>query len=99
VDFASVGVLRQHLQEALRRGLPVLLDCAHLGYIDSTGFDVLFEFSRACAQEGVSVVLVLGPKLVRLAEIAGLRQILPVAEFLEGALALLEGTRKTGPAG
>ncbi len=45
-DVETASVFAQVLDDATSYGLPVILDCASLDYMDATGLDVLLEYRQ-----------------------------------------------------
>jgi anti-anti-sigma factor len=64
----------------------LLLDLSRLSYIDSCGVHVLINARNRCAEQGVRLVIVPGPRAVqRVFEICGLIEILRFADHRPGS--------------
>jgi anti-anti-sigma factor len=79
IDLASAEQLERRIARwcAACPGPVVELDCSRLGFIDSTGFRVLFDAAERLAEEGRRLVVSNLPATSRrAAEILGLGEVL-----------------------
>jgi anti-anti-sigma factor len=84
LDMATVDSLREAL-EGDRGDAPILvLDLRGLGFLDTSGLQLVFEQQRRAEQEGFSFVLVRGQRHVqRLFEIAGMNDRLTIVDEVQ----------------
>jgi anti-anti-sigma factor len=52
IDGSTAKVLRHHVEAARDPRVPLLVDLAEVGFIDSTGLRVLLDASRAATEAG-----------------------------------------------
>jgi anti-anti-sigma factor len=74
IDVATVDLVRERLRacEAEAEAEVVVLDLRGVGFMDTSGLQLVFETQRRAAQEGFEFVVVRGSRqLQRLFEIAG----------------------------
>ena len=72
LDLATVPLLQEHLDRAMRSGAVVVIDLAGLGFIDSSGLEVLVRADRQLRASGGQLVLLGGSRAVyRVFELAG----------------------------
>ena len=73
LDLATVPVLQERLDHAMRGKAAVVIDLSRLRFIDSSGLDLLVRAERQLRDSGVQLVLVRGPRAVhRLFELTSL---------------------------
>jgi stage II sporulation protein AA (anti-sigma F factor antagonist) len=73
LDLATVPLLEDHLNRTMRSGASVVIDLAGLGFIDSTGLEVLLRADRQLrAADGQLVLLSGSPAVYRVFELAGM---------------------------
>lgn len=81
LDIETAPVLRSHVLDLVRAGRPVVLDLAELGFIDSSGLQVLLSSHRRAQLVGVSFALrSLTRQVRRLLELTDLLTHFDVAE-------------------
>lgn len=68
LDIGTAGTLRERLRELRHSGCGVRLNLSELGFVDSSGLQVLLTAAREAREEGVgfSVEPQLQPQVVRL---------------------------------
>lgn len=72
LDLATVPLLEEHLNRTKRSGASVVIDLAGLGFIDSTGLEVLLRADRQLRASDGQLVLLSGSRAVyRVFELAG----------------------------
>ena len=64
LDLATVPVLQERLDHAMRAKAAVVIDLSRLRFIDSSGLDLLVRAERQLRDSGVQLVLVRGPRAV-----------------------------------
>jgi anti-sigma B factor antagonist len=64
LDLATVPVLQERLDHAMRGKPTVVIDLSQLRFIDSSGLDLLVRAERHLRDAGVQLVLVRGPRAV-----------------------------------
>ncbi len=73
LDLATVPLLKEHLDRAMRSGAAVVIDLAGLGFIDSSGLQVLFRADRHLRASDRQLVLPgLSRAVYRVFELAGM---------------------------
>jgi stage II sporulation protein AA (anti-sigma F factor antagonist) len=83
LDIATVGRLRAAVAERAG-GEDLIVDLSGLGFLDTSGVQLMVELYRGAEEDGWLLTIVRGgPAVQRVFEIAGLETILPFAE--EGA--------------
>ena len=81
LDMATVDSLRAALEADLGDARSLVLDLRGLGFLDTSGLQLVFEQQRRAEQEGFSFVLVRGQRHVqRLFEIAGMNVRLTIVD-------------------
>ena len=86
VDLTTITLLAGALDGQIHNSPNVILDCQHLTYIDSTGFNLLADLYR----QGRRFVLVAPiPIIQRILGIMGLDMLIPIAASVEEALNVL----------
>ncbi|HEV2785771.1 MAG TPA: STAS domain-containing protein [Solirubrobacteraceae bacterium] len=81
LDMATVDSLRAALEGDLGDARSLVLDLRGLGFLDTSGLQLVFEQQRRAEQEGFSFVLVRGQRHVqRLFEIAGMNDRLTIVD-------------------
>ena len=81
LDMATVDSLRSALEGDLGDARSLVLDLRGLGFLDTSGLQLVFEQQRRAEQEGFSFVLVRGQRHVqRLFEIAGMNDRLTIVD-------------------
>ena len=81
LDMATVDSLRAALEADLGDARSLVLDLRGLGFLDTSGLQLVFEQQRRAEQEGFSFVLVRGQRHVqRLFEIAGMNDRLTIVD-------------------
>jgi anti-anti-sigma factor len=84
LDIATVPRLRDAMAER-RPEEAMVLDLRGLGFLDTSGLQVVVEVSRRARSEGFELTLVRGDRGVqRVFEIAGLAEMLPFADSAPG---------------
>lgn len=80
IDVNSVRELRKSLEENIERNTPnILMDCANLNYIDSTGLGVLVSSLKKVQKYGGAIKLInLKPYLNKIFEVTGLTQLFEI---------------------
>jgi len=91
-DLAAAPSLREHLDAArLKATRGVVLDCAEVTFVDSSGLRELLGARTALRDAGKTLVLAaLQPAVVRLLELTGASAALATAPTLERALTQLD---------
>ena len=64
LELATVPVLQERLDHAMRGKAAVVIDLSRLRFIDSSGLDLLVRAERHLRDSGVQLVLVRGPRAV-----------------------------------
>ena len=64
LDLATVPVLQEQLDDAMRGKAAVVIDLSRLRFIDSSGLELLVRAERHQRDSGVQLVLVRGPRAV-----------------------------------
>jgi anti-sigma B factor antagonist len=86
VDLETAPLLEGALDGRIHNSRNVILDCQHLTYIDSTGFNLLADLYR----QGRRFVLVApSPTTQKILGTMGLDMLIPVASSVEEALNVL----------
>lgn len=86
VDLSTVSRLREALEEPARTNRRVILDCARLRYIDSTGLSLFAAFCK----RGLRLVLAAPHQTIRrVLQVMALDALLPAVSSVEEALTLL----------
>ena len=81
LDMATVASLREALEADRGDASVLVLDLRGLGFLDTSGLQLVFEQQRRAEEEGFSFVLVRGQRHVqRLFEIAGMNDRLTVVD-------------------
>jgi anti-anti-sigma factor len=81
LDMATVDSLRVELERNLGDARFLVLDLRGLGFLDTSGLQLVFEQQRRAEEEGFSFVLVRGRRHVqRLFEIAGMNDRLTIVD-------------------
>ena len=84
LDMATVGSLRTALEGDRRGAQFLVLDLRGLGFLDTSGLQLVFEQQRRAEEEGFSFVLVRGQRHVqRLFEIAGMNDRLTIVDEIQ----------------
>jgi anti-anti-sigma factor len=92
VDAFSAPLLQEQLMRRITegRGVPVIVDCAELRYLDMKGVRVLENCHRRAERQGVRLVIVGSSPLVhRILTIVELDQRIPVVDTMGEALKAL----------
>jgi len=78
VDLASVGALRDGIDQALSRQLPrLIIDLAGVGFLDSTGLSALLDAHRQALGGGTTFLAInCQPPVHRIMAAAGVRTLL-----------------------
>jgi anti-sigma B factor antagonist len=79
VDLATVGQLREQIEELIAAGfVRVLLDLRGVTFLDSTGLRLVLELYRTSRADGWDLRIIEGPdELQRVFDVTGLRPLLP----------------------
>jgi anti-anti-sigma factor len=86
VDLETVTLLQGALDGRIRNSRNVILDCEHLTYMDSTGFNLLSDLYR----RGRQLILVAPtPTVLKVLRVFGLDTLIPVTPSVEEALRVL----------
>jgi len=82
VDLATVGQLREQIEELIAAGfVRVLLDLRGVTFLDSTGLRLVIELYRgSCADDWDLAVIEGPPEVGRVFETTGLRSLLPLVD-------------------
>jgi anti-anti-sigma factor len=64
LDLATVAMLRERLDHAMRGTAAVVIDLSRLRFIDSSGLDLLVRAELQLRESGAQLVLVRGPQAV-----------------------------------
>ena len=84
LDMATVGSLRERLEVDLGGARYLVLDLRGLGFLDTSGLQLVFEQQRRAEREGFSFVLVRGKRHVqRLFDIAGMNDRLTIVDDVQ----------------
>jgi anti-anti-sigma factor len=89
IDAANAPALREQLADQVDPGTDrLIVDLSETRYIDSAGIDMLFRLAELLRQRRATMLLVIPPEsnLVRLAEIVGISQAMPVHATVGEAL-------------
>ncbi|HSK07755.1 MAG TPA: STAS domain-containing protein [Acidimicrobiia bacterium] len=77
LDLASVGELRDAIQERRSRGPgQIVVDLTGVGFVDSIGIGLLITTHTRLEEEGVELRLIVSPRLKGLLELSGLTDLL-----------------------
>jgi anti-anti-sigma factor len=82
VDISNAGELEGALAPLVEFGGDVLIDCAALTFMDSTGFRVILDAAEQLEDTGRLILLSPGPLIRKTIELLGLRN-LPALEIRE----------------
>ena len=86
LDMATVDSLREALEGDRGDTRTLVLDLRGLGFLDTSGLQLVFEQQRRAEQEGFSFVLVRGQRHVqRLFDIAGMNDRLTIVDDVKDA--------------
>lgn len=103
LDFHSVVQLHEAGEQELTTGgesSPLVVDCTHLTYCDSTGISALVLLNQQQAAQGHTLRLSSVPDFLgRLFTLTGLDQIMSLHGTVADAVAAAARDRGTGPAG
>lgn len=82
IDTFTAPILREELGSiTLKEGVTVELDLSKVTYMDSTGLGIFVAFYKKTTRENATLKLVgLTPRLVRLFEITGLKDLMILEE-------------------
>jgi anti-anti-sigma factor len=82
VDLATIGTLREHVDEAVAAGTGrVILDLRRTTFLDSTGLHLTVETEARVTGNGAEFAIIRGPLVVqRTFEAAGLSERLPFVD-------------------
>jgi stage II sporulation protein AA (anti-sigma F factor antagonist) len=84
IDLAAVPVFSKVLNDAAAYGLPVILNCAALRYLDSTGMDVLLRYRTRVPR----VALASPQEVIRkIFGVLSLDTVIPIYESVDTAIA------------
>ena len=84
LDIATVPMLRRALTERAADEA-VVLDLSGLGFLDTSGLQMVVEISRRARDDGFTLTILRGDHGVqRVFEIAGLAELLPFADGVPG---------------
>lgn len=84
IDLAAVPMFSKVLNDAAAYGLPVILNCAALRYLDSTGMDVLLRYGKRVPR----VVLASPQDVIRkIFRVLSLDTVIPLYESVDIAIA------------
>ena len=83
IDLAAVPLFTQVLDAAAAFGLPVILNCADLRYLDSTGMDVLLRYRTR-----VPRVAIASPQNVirKIFGVLSLDEVIPIYDTVDTAI-------------
>ncbi|MEU3826962.1 anti-sigma factor antagonist [Streptomyces sp. SID486] len=89
VDLHTASVLRGHALAVVEQGVPhLVLDLAQVDFVDSTGLSTLIHLLHATHRAGGSLLLAEVPdRLMRMINMTGISQLLPVHPTVAEALA------------
>lgn len=88
IDVATVGSLRERMLAAEGERPVLVLDLREVGFMDTSGLQLVFETERRSSEHGFRFALVRGPRrLQRLFEIAGLEDRLWTVDHPDEAVA------------
>jgi anti-sigma B factor antagonist len=65
LDLATVSLLQERLDHAVRGKTAMVIDLSRLRFIDSSGLHLLVRAERALRESGVQLALVRGPRAVQ----------------------------------
>jgi anti-sigma B factor antagonist len=85
VDLATVGCLRERLEEAVAGAGRIVLDLRAVTFLDSSGLHLAVDTHRWAVRSGVEFVIIAGPPAVQHAfDAAGLTAWLPFVDGTTG---------------
>ncbi len=89
IDMATAGIVRQAITDLIADGcVDLVLDLGPLTFIDSTGLGVIVGARKKAEHLGGSFVVVCThPRILRLLDITGLSQAMPVHATVAAAVA------------
>ncbi|MBB0231456.1 STAS domain-containing protein [Streptomyces calidiresistens] len=92
LDHHSVDLLKEAIDSCISESrYPIVIDCAGLGFCDSTGLNTLLAARMEIEEAGGEVHLAaMSPAVSRVFEITGADAVFPMHETLEAALAAIE---------
>ncbi|MGH8913895.1 MAG: STAS domain-containing protein [Acidimicrobiia bacterium] len=77
LDLANVGDLRDSIQELRNRGMSrLVIDLTNVGFVDSVGIGLLVTTHNRLEVDGMSMRLIVAPRLMKLLELSGLVDLL-----------------------
>jgi anti-sigma B factor antagonist len=87
LDIGTSGTLRRELGAVLGNGVPVMLDLAHVSFMDSSGLNVLVEASNVLNGLGQPDVWIrtASPQVRRVLSLTGLEHMLEAGADTPGA--------------
>jgi anti-sigma B factor antagonist len=87
LDLAGARVFEPLLMSAAEHDTAIVLDCAELTFIDSTGMGLLLSALRVLGRHGGSLAIACrNPTVLRLFAMTHIDQTIPIAPTREGAL-------------
>lgn len=87
IDFMTAPCLKQHVDQLIGRGLPIIVDCSVLRYLDMAGIHVLEDCHQRAEQAGQRLFLVGSAPLVhKIFAITQLNQRIPLFDTMGEAL-------------
>ncbi|MBB0245919.1 anti-sigma factor antagonist [Streptomyces alkaliphilus] len=92
LDHHSVDLLKEAIDSCISEGrYPIVIDCAGLGFCDSTGLNTLLAARMEIEEAGGRVHLAaMAPAVSRVFEITGADAVFPMHDTLEAALTAIE---------
>jgi anti-anti-sigma factor len=80
VDLACIGALAEALGQALAPGIPVVVDCSKITFMDSSGLQAFVRARTAADRRGTAFRLTRVSKSVsRVLELSGTTSLFPIA--------------------
>lgn len=90
IDLATAPVFREKLIALLPRRRHIVAEFSQVAYFGMSGVRVLEEIHAACAREGRRLIVAAAPSVIRrIFAIVELDRLIPMADTVDGALALL----------
>jgi anti-sigma B factor antagonist len=87
LDLAGARVFEPVLMSAAERDDALVLDCAELTFIDSTGMGLILSALRVLGKHGGSLAIACrNPTVLRLFAVTRIDETIPIAPTREGAL-------------
>lgn len=97
IDLGNVHRFEVAVAEALRTGVPLVLDLSEVAFLDSLGLRALLLVRRTAAERDVPWTLVASDMVAAILALVGSEHALPLQPGLAEAVNALRRTRRSGP--